>query len=506
MSNNGAWQETFWRWLGPVSAALTTFILVRIAVLNIFYTTGDMHDPGWFASVTWHNTWHLHGPPAFHAPFFSEHLAPMLWLTNAVSYVLPLAKFDYYAALIGAIHALYAAGIYRAWQLSDNRVTPVRALIAILVALAAAFSGVAVVALGLPHTELAIPALALWFFIAMARRAYVAAAFWLAACLSAREDAGLHVFLLLMLCAGVLWWRQRSITPDVKWLLRFAVAASGYAVVAFFVKHSYFPSGDVLIRGYLGRPPLRHVTVHFILDRLHFYLIERSYIMLPMLLSFIWAAISRNPLIPLGYVAAFPWLMLSMVAVHTTPGELGYYYGFPFWLSLAWPLIAVRVWHENNQRWPYALMLLASIVGWQWNRVVIFPLEKTPFGDSPFVYHDTLRDRARVDEFTDYYLAHRPLFGLTALDQAVFGLVIDHADRTTWLDPWQSSQSPETVIYFDHSYEWQSHVVPLLRSGLYHCVYAVPETRIRLATRNPLSSDLPTPLPVLLIASLGSGC
>ncbi len=103
------------RWLGLVTVALITFILVRIAVLNIFYTTGDMHDPGWIASVTWHNTWHLHGPPAFHAPYFSEHLAPMLWLTNAVSYVLPLAKFDYYAALIGAIHALYAAGIYRAW-------------------------------------------------------------------------------------------------------------------------------------------------------------------------------------------------------------------------------------------------------------------------------------------------------------------------------------------------------------------------------------------------------
>ena len=179
-STAASWRATSWRWLGLCLTALITFILVRIAVLNVFYTTGDMHDPGWIASVTWHNTWHLHGPPAFHSPYFSEHLAPMLWLTNAVSFVLPLAKFDYYAALIGAIHALYAAPIYRAWQLSDSRITSGRAVVAILVALAAAFSGVAVVALGLPHPELAIPAPALWFFIAMARRAYLAAACWLA--------------------------------------------------------------------------------------------------------------------------------------------------------------------------------------------------------------------------------------------------------------------------------------------------------------------------------------
>lgn len=389
--------------------------------------------------------------------------------------------------------------------MSDVRVTAARAVVAILVALAAAFSGVAVVALGLLHPELAIPALALWFFIAMARRAYVAAAFWLAACLLTREDAGLHVFPLLILWAAVLWWRLRSVSPDVKWLLRFALAALGYSVVAFVAKHVCFPAGDVLARSYLGSPPLHHVTMHFILGRLHFYLIERSYVMLPMLVSFIWAAISRNPLVPLGYVAALPWLMLSMLAVHSTPGELGYYYGFPFWLSLAWPLVAVRVWHRKdgppNQRWPYALMLLLSLVGWHWNRVVIFPLEKTPFGDSPFVYNDTLRDRARVHEFADYFLAHSPLFGTTAFDQAVFGLLIDHVDRTTWLDPPGSSQPPETVIYFDHAYEWQSYVLPLLRSGLYRCVYAMPETRIRLATRDPLSNDLPAPMPMFLIAS-----
>jgi hypothetical protein len=112
-----------------------------------------------------------------------------------------------------------------------------------------------------------------------------------------------------------------------------------------------------------------------------------------------------------------------------------------------------------------------------------------------------LRDRARVHEFADYFLAHSPLFGTTAFDQAVFGLLIDHVDRTTWLDPPESSQPPETVIYFDHAYEWQSYVLPLLRSGLYRCVYAMPETRIRLATRDPLSNDLPAPMPMFLIAS-----
>jgi hypothetical protein len=502
-------RETAWRCLGLFATALITFVLVRIAVLNVFYTTGDMHDPGWIASVIWHNRWRLPGPPGFSGPYFAEHLSPMLGLINAISYVIPLPKFDYYAACIAASHALYAAGVYRAWQLSDARVTAARMVVAILVALAAAFSGVAVVALRQPHPELAIPALALWFVMAMARRTYVWAAFWLAACLMVREDAGLHVFALLTLWVGVIMWRQRGIARDTRWLAGFALAAFGYSVAAFLAKGLAFPADDVFTRSYPGIPAWHHVTVPFIVDRLRFYAHERSYVVLPLLLTFVWAAISRNPLLPLGYAAALPWLLLSILALHPTAGGLGFYYGFPFWLSLAWPLVALRLWTETTGRpcwrWPYALPLLFSVIGWQLGHLTIYPLERNYLGESPFVYQDTLRERSRYQDFIDYFLTNRPLFGTIALDEAVSGLLIDHVDRTVWLDNWRTP--PETMIYFPGAYDWVPHVLPLLHTGAYRCIYEVPGTRIHMATQDPVGGSMPVPMPFMLVSgSIGAGC
>jgi hypothetical protein len=506
-----AWLETTWRWLGLLAVLLTTFVLVRLAVLNIFYTTGDLRDPSWLASVIWHNDWRLHGPAAFPAPYFSEHVSPILWLANAVSYVVPLSRYDLYAAWIAIIHALYAAGVYRAWRLSDDRLTAPRALVAVLVALAATFSGVAVAALRLPHPELAIPALALWFCIAMAERTYGWAGFWLALCLAIREDAGLHVFMLLAPWACVLAARHRRVTPDVKWLLGFAAAAAVYSVAVFIAKRLEFPGADTMTRSYLGDPPFHHLTLSLLKERLDYYLRERTYVLLPMAATFVWAAMSRNPLLPLGYLAALPWLGFNFVAIHPTPGTLSYYYAFPFWLSLGWPLVALYAWRNpggrTNRRWPYTLLLLFSVTGWHDGRWVIYPAERDGFGQSPFAYNDTLRDRERYQAFFDYFQANRALFGLTALDQAVFGLMIDKTDRSAWIDPWRHDEPPTTMIVFPHAFDWRTRVVPLLRSGLYACIYEVPGTHIELATQNELGGRLPAPVPMLLVtSSLGARC
>ena len=87
------------------------------------------------------------------------------------------------------------------------------------------------------------------------------------------------------------------------------------------------------------------------------------------------------------------------------------------------------------------------------NRLAIYPLGKSASGDLLFMYNDALRERSRVDDFVAYFLAHRALFGATALDQAVFGLLNDHADRSAWLPTWPSGQPPETVIFFEHGFE-----------------------------------------------------
>jgi hypothetical protein len=75
-------------------------------------------------------------------PTSAKHVSPIFWITNAISYVVTLGKFEFYAVFNAAIYALYTAGIYRAWQLTDTRVTALRAAVAVIVALAATFGGI----------------------------------------------------------------------------------------------------------------------------------------------------------------------------------------------------------------------------------------------------------------------------------------------------------------------------------------------------------------------------
>jgi hypothetical protein len=230
-----------------------------------------------------------------------------------------------------------------------------------------------------------------------------------------------------------------------------------------------------------------------------------------MLATCIWAALSRNPLLPLGYIAELPWLVLAILAFHSTPGTVAYYYGFPFWLSLGWPLIALCVWQRSdggpNRRWPYALVLLCSLVGWRQGRLVVYPLQTNVLGESQFAYNDTVRDRARYQEFVGYFRAHRAVFGTLALDAAVYGLMIDHTGREVWMESWKVDRPPETTMFFPGALEWQPYVLPMLQTGLYQCIYEVPGTRIQVATQATLSDRLPAPMPMRLIkSSLGARC
>jgi hypothetical protein len=490
-------REQMWRWLGLCLAVLISFVLVRIAVLNVFYDSGDLHDPAWLASIAWHNGWRLRGPPAYPGSYLTEHVSLIFWLTNALSYVIPLGKFEFYAGCIGAFYAVFAAGVCRAWQLAATRFSTLDMPIAVIVALVATFSPVGMVALRLPHQEMAIPAFALWFFIALSQRTYAVAAIWFVLCLSVREDAGLHLSALLLLWAGMMALTGRRGSIDIRPICGFALAALGCAALAFAAKHMEPHGTDNFTRAYMGDPAWAHVGTQFVLERLHYYLIWRGYVLWPLVLSVAWAAISRNPLLPLGYIAGIPWLILNMLAVHPTPGTLSYYYGFPFWLALTWPLVALHEWRQatgrQGARWPYVLLLLASTVGWHMDRPMIYGLNEDLFRQGPFVYTEALDHRANYQEFVAYFEANRALFGTTVLDQAVSGLLIDHTDRSNWLELVGSDSPPDTLIYFANGADWSSHIIPLLRTGYYHCVYEVPGTRIHLAAHDALRERLTDP-------------
>jgi hypothetical protein len=476
---------------GLLSAGLIAFICVRTAVLNVFYAVGDLTDPGWQATIIWHNNWHLEGPPALSGSFFSEHISPIFWLVNLISYILPLSKLDFYAAFMAGIYALFATGVYRAWQLGDERITAGKCLVAVAIALAATFSAVGMNTLRLPHYELLIPALGLWFFISMAERRYGWASFWFVLCLMVREDAGLHLFGLLVLWGVVVrFYRQPG--ADIRAIFWFAVIALSYAALAFVVKHAAFPA-DNFSRAYAGNPRWQHLTAEFLSERFWFYLTERTYITLPLLVTLVWAVFSRNPLLPVGYLACLPWMALHFIAVSYTTGTLSYYYSFPFWLALAWPLVALRLWPpaqaQRPAHWPYLLVLLPSLVGWRFDHVIVYPLDKNFFTQHPFAVTAELRNRQTYDTFVSYFIDNQSRFGNPVLDKAASGLLINYVDRDNWLSD-EHPDPPDSIIYFEDAYE-RDRVAALLRTGIYTRFYEVPGTKIRVAAKQEIELGWP---------------
>jgi hypothetical protein len=318
-----------------------------------------------------------------------------------------------------------------------------------------------------------------------------------------REDAGLHLSVPMVLCALVLTFYGRP-RPEARILWRFAVVALGYAALAFVFKHAAF-AADNFSRAYSGNPPWQHITSQFLSERFWFYLTERTYITLPLLVTLAWAAFSRNPLLPLGYIACLPWMALHFVAISYTTGTLAYYYSFPFWLSLAWPLLALRLWPparaQRPARWPYLLVLLPSLVGWKFDHVIVYPFDKHFFPQHPFAYTAELRNRKAYDDFIAYFTANQSRLGTWAVDMAVSGLLIDIATRKNWISDQKPDDPPEMIVYFEGGYEG-GMVAALSRTGIYTQLYEVPGTKIRARAQHPLESRLPQPMPFVPIAGV----
>jgi hypothetical protein len=147
------------------------------------------------------------------------------------------------------------------------------------------------------------------------------------------------------------------------------------------------------------------------------------------------------------------------------------------------------------RRWPYFLVLTASLVGWNFNRVVAYPLEKQFFADYPFAVTSELLHWHRYQDFAEYFAAHERELADAGVDMAVFGLVIEHVDRHNWLADQRLANPPTLLFYFRDGFEWSTRVIPLLRTGFYRRFYKVPGTRIELAAHEPLETLVPGPSP-----------
>lgn len=482
--------------------------LVFIAVMNVYYVTGDGQDFGWASYVAWHRDWRLLGPPSNPGTFFRGHIAPIFWLTNVLSVLTPLSKVDFFGVVYGGCYALFAVCVYTLWRSvspSGFR-TEVEAL---AIALATTFSAIGMQALRLPHIEMLVPALALCFYASLAQTRWRAAMVCFALCLAVREDIGVHLFIFLSL-----WAMLRSVSrhepntrvaaPPQRTLLAFAGIALLYALAAMLVKNLCFEASNNLADNYLGHPVWAHVTWPLMAERLRFFLVERTFLTLPFAVAVLWAVKTRNIYLPLGYLAGVPWLVFLLLSVNKAPGAINFYYPFPFWIALVWPLVALqRSDGAVTKRWPFVLMLAASLVGWHEGRLTIYPLANNEFDTHPFAITREWRRPKAVATFVDYFARHQHMFDRSAFDLPVMTLVIDMNSTVQWIGTWAKNGTttlPEMIVYFDKAYEWNVWVEPTLKDNPpYRFFYAVPDTKIRVAALGPLETWMPQPMPFVAI-------
>jgi hypothetical protein len=280
----------------------------------------------------------------------------------------------------------------------------------------------------------------------------------------------------------------------------FALAGLFYAIGVMAVQRLVFPETSAFARVYLGDPPLAHLSVGLIADRILFFLVGRPYILFPALGAGIWALRARNPTIVLAFAAGLPWLLVHLLAKGPLAGTLVSYYAFPFLIALAWPLVAVM---RQQQRTGNADDPTSVIVGFAALLALSFvpaigihdpgrlPLPQA-FWDPPSRAQQAATDRAAA-----VISAARPTLGRLLVDNSIAALAPKgFAEKEVpflqgnGTAPSEMTPSPDTVVFFAEGYDAGRLRAIADAAGLTRR-YVVPGTQIHMAVRQRLE-DIPS--------------
>ncbi len=325
------------RALAGVLVALALYALNVSYTLDYFYLRGAGDDAGWFAWLAANaKAWPIPNPDLIGGSFLALHMSPIFFAATAV-----MAPLSFWPAAVrfSLFIAVWAPLLWLALFLLLETFSSITFARRCGVAVLLTVNGLTLSIIGFPHIEILIPALGL-LAIAICVRARSAAGLAGAAAvallaLMVREDAGLHLLLLLAAMAVARGWAwDRRLVALGAWCLAgsvVALAAQRYAVPG---------GGQQLGNVYLGHPPLGEVSPASLARRLWYWATRREYIFLPLLALLVAAARDRRLL--LGAAIAVPWLLLSLVAVAQQAGDLWSYYCFPLVFMVLWPLLLAQ--------------------------------------------------------------------------------------------------------------------------------------------------------------------
>ncbi len=486
----------------PMAAARKSIVVAAVAVtvalpwvgftnmvLFHFYQRGAfLLDSGLLASLTWHSDAALTQPDSLGGTsFFATHVVPLFLLTSQVSWLLPASLPQFFAGFVGLGHALLALAVFLLMAEGYGLRRSGSVWLAAAFGIGFAFSGLAIAIARYPHFETYIAAFFLLFATARALGHLRLAIVFLALGLSTREDAGLHYAAVLLLTVAL---DGRRHSRGDSW---FALGALAYSATVLLGQRLVFPAGSAFARVYLGTPPLGHVDLTLIGDRVLYLMVDRPYVLLPALATALWAIRARDPAVLVGYVAALPWLALHVLAKSPLAGTLASYYAFPFLIALGWPLIAVVRQRRAEGRTDspagplvgFALLLALTFVP----AAQVHDPGRLPLPEA-FVAASSPARQAATDRAVAAVSAARPGLGRLFVDNSVAaidpaGFTRDEVPNWSGLAP-PISSSPDTVVIMTDGYDAARLRDVAAAAGLpYH--YGVPETELHIFSRQTLS-------------------
>ena len=505
-----------WEKLRIVAAAMLAVGIPFLAFTNLvlvhFYVRGSfVLDSGLLASLMWHSDATLTQPASVGGgSYLGTHTSLLFLPLSVLSRHLSLSMPQFFAGFAGVSHALLALPVF--WLLVEG-FSLRRGLglwIAVLAALGFAFSGLPIAIARYPHFESLIATFFLLFAVAQALGYSRLAVVFFVLGLAAREDAGLHylailgLLIMLNLAFGIPLRQQRT-------ELRFALVALVFAVAMMAAQRLLFPGTSAFVRVYLGSPPLAHLSLALIGQRLLSFVVSRPYIVYPALGASVWALRARNPFIVLGFAANIPWTMVHLLAAKPLAGAMVSYYAFPFLIALGWPLLGVtsqwcRARREADPARTvagFAVVLASGLLP----GIGIHDPGHLPIPEA-FWNPPSFAQQAATDRAVAAIVEARPMLGRLFVGNSVAALAPNGfvQQEVPFLlgngaEPGGATDAPDTVIFFTEGYD-AARLRPIADAGDLTNRYSVPGTQIQLAARQRLE-DIPS-LAKLITAEAGA--
>ncbi len=474
-------------------------------VLSQFYLHGTgLLDVGWFTYLLTNATsWPLKNPDAIGGFFFQTHFSVFFYATSYVyeNILFFIPEPVYFSLFIGSMYGIISLSVFMVGLKLIKKVTFKISLILLSLSILSSMNGAALGLIGLPHIEIALPALILLFLsLHITGKKRVSFIIFILL-LTIREDAGLHIFALLMTVLIIKYISTRKVTSLDLNLLFFAFAGFFYTIATMYIQKSYFPGDNALERVYLGNPTLSHLSGSFLVDRLGYFLTERGYIYIPAMLSVLAYFYTKNIFLLCGLLATLPWFFLSLIAVSAMPGSFSNYYAFPFVIIGVWPVFAFAI--ENKvmtQQLKNTKKIILSIIVITGTSVFLFPGNSGNVDSKPwrsFIFND-YEIISNTGAFIVFLNANKMKFGNILFDEPLAALFVQTLSRDEYgyLNNFSENvkNKADTVIFnnSNNSLNKSSNAVMtsiILDRGLNN-IFKVDKTNIVIATNRTMKNNL----------------